>query len=244
MDFDPAQEAVRQQTLFNSQKFTLEQKIKSSLNWFYWIGAMSIINSVISAFDGGMSFVIGLGITQLIDGIMARIATDLGTGGYIVQIFGWLIDLAVAGFFILLGYLARKKIKWLIITGLVLYILDGGFLLVLGAYKSALFHGLGIWGIISGLRLMKQLELLLKEGPPSFKPATSSMVSDFSQAAPSASFTQPQSYSTVNYSNAIPSIPAEQPEKKNHRIRFYTIVAVLLAIIICLGAVAYIVLNQ
>jgi hypothetical protein len=158
MENNPPTQTINPKMQFTSQKFFLEQKINSNLRWFYWIGGMSILNSIIAAASGGLSFVVGLGITQVIDVIMAGVAENLGSGGYIVQVFGWIIDLVIAGFFIALGALSKKRITWLIIVGMVFYALDAILLLIFEDFYSALFHGLGLWGLFTGLRQIAQLK--------------------------------------------------------------------------------------
>ena len=41
--------------------------IKRGASWFDWIAALSVINSAISLFSGTWYFVLGLGITEVID---------------------------------------------------------------------------------------------------------------------------------------------------------------------------------
>ncbi|MGI8656220.1 MAG: hypothetical protein ACR2LC_13505 [Pyrinomonadaceae bacterium] len=50
----------------------------SGANWFFWIAALSMINSVVLLMNGQWNFLAGLGITQLIDGIAIALAKDAG----------------------------------------------------------------------------------------------------------------------------------------------------------------------
>lgn len=43
--------------------------IKGGANWFYWIAGLSIINTLIIFFNGDVNFIVGLGLTQIIDAI-------------------------------------------------------------------------------------------------------------------------------------------------------------------------------
>ncbi len=53
-----------QEELFNK-----EAAVKSGANWFVWIAILSIINSVIVTMNGNLNFIIGLGITQIVDAL-------------------------------------------------------------------------------------------------------------------------------------------------------------------------------
>ena len=45
----------------------LEKNLRNGANWFFWIAALSVVNSVILLLEGDRSFVIGLGVTQVIN---------------------------------------------------------------------------------------------------------------------------------------------------------------------------------
>ena len=50
-------------------------QLRSGANWFYWIAGLSVVNSLIFAFGGKVSFIAGLGLTQIVDGIFDAIVT-------------------------------------------------------------------------------------------------------------------------------------------------------------------------
>ena len=59
-----------------------EAKLKSrhmgGATWFYWIAALSLINSVVILMGSEWSFIIGLGVTQFVDGVAANVAQQAG----------------------------------------------------------------------------------------------------------------------------------------------------------------------
>jgi hypothetical protein len=129
---------------------TLENKIKSQINTFYWIAALSVINSIVYFTGGKISFVIGLAFTQIVDVFSSRLAKRLSsTTGSIIQVFGILIDILLAGLFVLIGYFGLKYHKKTIIAGIVLYALDGLLLLVLQDWFAFLFH---VWMLVLLIR--------------------------------------------------------------------------------------------
>ena len=46
-----------------------EKRFRSGASWFYWIAGLSIVNSLVVHLQGQWAFVIGLGITQIIDAV-------------------------------------------------------------------------------------------------------------------------------------------------------------------------------
>jgi hypothetical protein len=100
----------------------LARSYRSGVNWFYWIAGLTIITSLIAFFGGGIRFLLSLGLTQFIDGFAAALASHLGGA---VQVVALILDLIVTGVFVLLGYLAGKKMIWAYIAGMVIFLLDG-----------------------------------------------------------------------------------------------------------------------
>ena len=82
------------------RKLYLDGRIRSGVNWFFWIAGFSLINTIVYLFGGQLTFVVGLGITQIIDGVMSVIAKDFGANGMIVRVIGFAIDIAIAGVFV------------------------------------------------------------------------------------------------------------------------------------------------
>lgn len=134
------------------ENYRLERGIRNGSSWFYLIGGLSIFNSILYIFDANLMFVVGTGITQLVDVIAGYLATELpGTAGSVIRVLGLLISIAISGIFILFGYLGRKKYKWAFIAGIILYSLDGVLMLVFSEYYGLIVHLIAIIGLIGGL---------------------------------------------------------------------------------------------
>jgi len=142
------------------KKLNLDNRFRNGMNWFYWIAGLSILNSIIYMAGSSVSFVVGLGATQVVDGFTSAMANDLVQDALVIHAFGFAIDVFIAGLFILFGFLGRKHQRWAMITGLVLYVLDGIFLAVVGDIFSVIFHGLALYGIWMGMQALSQLEKL------------------------------------------------------------------------------------
>ena len=117
----------------------LEQRLKSGASWFYWIAAMSLINSILVMTDAGISFAIGLGITRETD-------HALSNAGMTAKAITFAIDLLAAGVVAMFGFFALKKHAWSFIVGMALLALDTGLTVLEQAWLSTAFH---VWALIS-----------------------------------------------------------------------------------------------
>lgn len=146
------------------QKLTLQAALKNGAGWFYWIAGLSILNSIIYLFGGSINFVVGLGITILVDVFAKEIAQSLG-GSTLLLVIGFVINIAIAVVFIAFGVLGSKQHRWAIITGMVLYVLDAIIFIFAQDWLSVGFHAFALWGIFRGLQALNQLRLLEANGP-------------------------------------------------------------------------------
>jgi hypothetical protein len=152
---DASQLAMIQRKLF------LDNRIRSGMGWFYAIAGLSIVNTVIYLAGARLTFVVGLGATQVVDGFTTGLIRSLGQGWSALRVLALGIDVALAGVFALFGYLGRKRYRWAIILGMVLYILDGLILLYFKDFLGAAFHAwalVGIWGGLKAIQDLKKLE--------------------------------------------------------------------------------------
>ena len=147
MDYDQIQHA------------DLAQRYKSGANWFYWIAGLTIITSLITFFGGGIRFLISLGLTQFIDGMAAALAPQLGGA---VQVVALLLDLVVTGIFVLFGYLAKKKLLWAYVAGMVVFLMDGLLALAFQDWVSVIAHAVVLFWLFRGFQAGRELVSLEK----------------------------------------------------------------------------------
>ena len=144
--------------LVDANLLRLENQFKSGANWFYWIAALSLVNSMVQAFGGTFGFVVGLGITQVFDAVGRGAAEAGGAIGTVVRGFAFVLDLFAAGVFALFGFLARKRMRWAFVVGMALYALDGLLFLLVGDLLGVAFHAFALFGIFVGLRAHRALQ--------------------------------------------------------------------------------------
>jgi hypothetical protein len=126
-------------------------QLKSGASWFYWIAGLSVVNSIIAfSGSGGGGFVVGLGVTQLIDGF----GQSMEGGGKMVAIF---LDVIAAGIFVLFGVFANKQHTWAFIVGMLLYALDGLLFLLFQLWLGLGFHAFVLFCLFRGFQACRAL---------------------------------------------------------------------------------------
>ena len=127
----------------------LERRRRSGALWFYWVAALSLVNSVVALTGQHWRFIIGLGITQLADALAAR----TGHGGVTVA----LVDAAVIGGFVLLGRFALRGRLWAFGVGAAFYALDGLIFLAVRDWVGVAFHVFVLVMTVRGLAAARRL---------------------------------------------------------------------------------------
>ena len=150
------------------EKLKLENRLKNGAGWFFWIAGLSLVNSIILMVGGQWNFLIGLGITQVIDGIASGIAMEAGVeAATIIKALAFVADLLVAGLFVIFGILAMKRYKLSFIIGMILYALDGLIFLMVPDLLSIGFHLFALFGLYGGLQAHMKLSEIEKSKIPS-----------------------------------------------------------------------------
>ena len=126
-------------------------QVKKGANWFYWIAAFSVINSLIIYSGGNVSFIVGLGTTQLIDGIIFGL-----TGEY--NLIGFIPNILIAAVFMVFGYYSGKLHKWAFLTGIIIYSIDALIFLLVPDWLSIGFHVFAIAMIVRGYVKINEIE--------------------------------------------------------------------------------------
>ena len=152
----------------------LEKQMKSGANNFFWIAGLSLINTIVNTMGGSVTFIMGLGITQIIDGLARGLGADGGSNAMVISFLGLGIDIAIAGMFILFGVLARKRNRMVLLFGAILYIMDALIFLYVQDWYAALFHGLILLGLWRGYNAMGELGRLEDIPPYATFPMTTS----------------------------------------------------------------------
>ncbi len=120
--------------------------MRSGASWFYWIAALSLINSLTSLSGKGFAFAIGLGITH----VFAELGKD--AKGIVLA-----FDLLATGLFVLFGVFAHKGHTWAFAAGMVLFALDTLLVLLQQSLISVALHGLVLYFLFRGMQACREL---------------------------------------------------------------------------------------
>ena len=141
-------------------RFQLLQRRNTGGAWFYWIGGASILNSVLNAAGTQWGLAVGLGVTYLIDELARVTSSTLRT-----PIYAFIIDVAIACSFLLIGRAARSgNLGWYAV-GIALYFLDGLLFVLFADFLGIAVHAIAIYGLISGWRATRSLRQLEMPAP-------------------------------------------------------------------------------
>ena len=125
-------------------------QLKSGASWFYWIAGLSLINSVAAFLGSDWRFILGLGVTQIID----VVGNEIGGAGKVVTLG---LDVAAAGVLILFGVFGSKRHLWAFIVGMVLFTLDGLVFLIAQDWIGIAFHIFVLYCLFRGMQACRSL---------------------------------------------------------------------------------------
>ena len=131
----------------------LERRVKSSGSWFYWIAGLSLINSIAVFSGSGYGFIVGLSITQIFDHL-------LQSAGGNAKAVALVVDVLVAGVFVVFGVFACKRHVWAFIVGMLLYVGDMLLTMLLGLWLGVAFHVWVLFSLFVGVKATMQMNKL------------------------------------------------------------------------------------
>jgi hypothetical protein len=136
-------------TVVSGTRQMLEQRRLSGARWFYWVAGLSLVNSLASLAGQQWRFILGLGLTQLADALVAH----SGRGIAVVAV----MDAATVGGFVLLGRFAHQGRVWAFGVGAVVYALDGLIFVGLRDWIGVAFHVFVLVMTVRGLDAARRL---------------------------------------------------------------------------------------
>ncbi|MFD0989910.1 hypothetical protein ACFQ1R_07370 [Mariniflexile jejuense] len=126
-------------------------KLSNGSQWFIWIFGLSVINTLILYFGGQVSFIFGLGITQLFEGIYIGIFGDL-------NLLGVIISILISGIFAIIWHFSKNLSKTAFIIGMIIYGIDALILLAFQDWLSSGVHLYALFMIFKGYQSVDELK--------------------------------------------------------------------------------------
>jgi hypothetical protein len=129
------------------ERAVLERQRRSGGQWFYWIGGLSLINAAIAFAGQDWRFILGLGVTQLVQAL-AKDGDGIKAG---------LVSVGVIAIFLVLGQRAVQGAGWAFLLGMILFALDGGIFVIIRDWVGVGFHAFAVAMIGRGYMAARRL---------------------------------------------------------------------------------------
>jgi len=138
-------------TVVSAERQQLEARRRRSAFWFYWIAGLTLVNTLGALAAQHWRFVVGLGVTQLADGLAAR--AGRGWNGALA------VDLLLIGGFVLLGGLAARGRDWAFLVGLGVYVIDSLVFVLARDWLGVAIHIFVLVMIFKGYQAARRLSV-------------------------------------------------------------------------------------
>jgi hypothetical protein len=110
--------------------------------------------------QSNFGFLGGLGITQVVDEVVAVMINEGGTVALKAVAIGF--DLVAVIGFGLAGYFANKFSRTAFVVGILVYLVDTVIVLLLGAYFMAAFHAFALYSLINGYLACREMKAYIR----------------------------------------------------------------------------------
>lgn len=127
------------------------ENVRQAAYWFFGIAALSLINSFLAS--RGVYFILGLGLTQFIDGIVIALTGEIN----------YFISLMAPLLFIVIGYFAATAHRWAFVVGALIYVLDAILYLYFMELLAFGFHAFILYKLYKGYRTISEYEELTEK---------------------------------------------------------------------------------
>lgn len=130
------------------------QNVNKNANWFLWIGILSILNIIAFILNQKINFLIGLNLDYFILGIFNGISKAMSSN---LMIYGYIISIALSLFYILIWRKSKEFQKNYYLVGLIIYLIDTIFSIIIKQWYQFGFHVLALWILYRGFSLIKDM---------------------------------------------------------------------------------------
>jgi hypothetical protein len=120
-------------------------------SWFFWIGGLTLLNTVLFVIGSDYGFASGLGLSLFI-----AVLLDVVSEGSLLWL-AVLLDLPLIAMLFFFGRRARRGAIWPFVAGGLFYLLDLGLILLVQDWISVAIHALALFAFFSGWRAARAL---------------------------------------------------------------------------------------
>jgi hypothetical protein len=130
---------------------------RKASGWYALICAFSAVNSVLHLAGGTVRFVVGLGVTQVVDAVLAEAQKQAGAPVAAVAAgLGVAINLAILGVLVVIWQLSKRGSATAYVIGMMLYLLDTLIFVLVRDWVGAGFHVFFLAMLWGGYGFVKQ----------------------------------------------------------------------------------------
>jgi len=130
------------------ERKTLERQRRNGGQWFYWIAGLSSINAAIAFAGQEWRFILGLGVTQIVQELAKSGSAGTKAG---------LVGVAVIIIFVVLGRRAVRGHGGAFLVGMTLFALDGAIFALIQDWVGVGFHAFALLMILRGYVAARRL---------------------------------------------------------------------------------------
>jgi len=123
------------------------KEVRKSASWFFWIAALSIINSMAAVMGSAWGFALGLSTCYLVGGIGSAFG---GSGPWVA----FSLNLIACGLFFYFGIAGWKSRFWPYAIGMFLYAGDALLPLLVQDWISLVIHGVALYFLVAGFKVL------------------------------------------------------------------------------------------
>lgn len=128
-----------------SNEMSADPVVRAAARWFWWIGALSLVNTAMFHAGSNTHFVVGLALTQLTDAVLAgQTPVALAVAAVVIAFYG------------VVGLVAGRGRLWAFYAGLAVYLLDAALEFWFQDWMSLGFHALAIFYIVKGVMRLRE----------------------------------------------------------------------------------------
>ncbi|MCL2131772.1 MAG: hypothetical protein FWH36_04890 [Lentimicrobiaceae bacterium] len=153
-DLKPTAEQVknlRKNTDKLKEQVKKENRLQGHTAWFLCISILSIVNSILIISQQTVHFPIGLGINEILLGIMSGIQKITGTDLMGISFF---LSLLMPALFFWIWLKSKEKNKNVYLAGIIIYGADALFMLWCKYWIGTAFHAFVLLGLCAGYRTL------------------------------------------------------------------------------------------
>jgi|SRR5687768_16681380 len=135
----------------DSARHVTRSSVLHAADWFFWLAALSLVNSLFVFYYKTANTPIALGITQWLDGTHGGLNPTMTTSALVTNIL-------IAGVLVAIGLMARRGSDIAFVVGIFLYVIDAFLAIGLRDFFGFGVHLIALFFLGKGLLASRHLK--------------------------------------------------------------------------------------